>query len=96
MTITWQNTAGEWIDFPENEVQNILHQKASNALIMLASFLPVVAKIEDGYICTKGIYPQIRKRHKKCVTFDTLYKKFQHSEKPLYEALEIGTYNEYA
>ena len=96
MNLSWQDKSGEWIEFPSVQKMNILHQQAGTALQMLAGNLPVVMHFDGGYLCTKGIYPQIRKKHKRCITFDTAFAKLKNPEKPLWEALEIGINHENA
>lgn len=89
LKLSWQHISGDWHQFPDDQITMILHQQADRALLMLASFLPVVMEHDGGYLCTKGLYPTIKKKHQKCITFDTALKRFKGSDIPLYKALDI-------
>lgn len=87
--------AGLWF---EQDITTLWHQDAYAALHMLAaSKLPSMIEIEGGYICSKSIYPSVRRKHKKSTTYDNLLKKCKPNEQTFYElcgkkmALNVST-----
>lgn len=75
----------EWYEQP---MLNIYHQSTFNALSMLAhSRVPSFLEIDGGYICSKAIYPKIKREHPKTVTYNKLLAKA--GQEPLYKFLQL-------
>lgn len=75
--------AGEW---HEQDMATLWHQDAYAALSMLSgSKLPSMFGVDGGYVCSKSIYPQVKRKHTKVMTYDNLLKKCSKGQMPLYK-----------
>lgn len=75
---------GEWHEF--EEPPSFLLQRTDLVCAMFeGSTMPVVIKIDGGYVCNKLTYREVRSRHDKVITFAALPK----TSKPLHEILEL-------
>ena len=48
------------------------HYNAADALALFEEHGDVLISIEDGFLCSANIYPQLRKKHKQVQTFKKL------------------------
>lgn len=75
--------SGLWF---EQDMSTLWHQDAYAALSMLAgSKLPSMIEIEGGFICSKSIYPSVKRKHKKSMSYDNLLKKCKPHQQTFYE-----------
>lgn len=90
MILHWQYN-DEW---HEQDAINMMQQDAHAVLAMLSGKIPSYMEIDGGYICSKSIYPKIRRKHKQVATYDTLLKKCQQYAMKFHEFVKLSpTYN---
>lgn len=73
-------------EWHQNDMTMLLHQSSLNALTMLAhNQIPSIIEIDDGFMCSKSLYAEVKRQHQHVITFDKLLKKA--TKEPLYTFL---------
>lgn len=86
MTAHYRTADGEWQEFEAPPL--FMHQTTANACAMLDGFLPVVLKVDGGYICSSSIVTEVRRNQPPEVNVIT-FRQIKADDRPFYETLGV-------
>lgn len=86
ITAHWQDPHGEWRPFEAPAA--FLQQNTAHVVAMFeGNRIPVVLKIDGGFICTSGVLAEVRENNPGCRVVP--FKAIKGSEQPFYKTLGL-------